>query len=870
MATTLLSSPLAMPAPAPPAWSPAPEADGGSSPLVSGAGAGLCSGDLGATLSSTQGALQELDQSFGSSMSISSIESPMPAPDMPKRAEPRAAPGAPLEPDAFSAPDAGRRAGDEPVGRAARAGVAKSSPHAMEISSPAVESSVFCPPSAGAGARGAAAATLSGAGARAASPAPAARTADEERPARKSMPLLPSASEFARYSLADLRSARALSSSAVPIGSTSPQVEPPNKKRLSSLRQLDDVSADEEELAVPSRHKRHFSLTCTAPSPAQGAWGATPAAPRASEEGHWNDTPAASARSRRTDTLPARVSPGMAMADYFFDPQSPEVRMSGAPHAPTLLDPDATPAAPDTSRSSAGCVPTSPGMLSPSMSPCMRGARGSAAAATGSPQRGTYGGLAARRSFSICVPDEAQGSGPGAPHVAQDGAPSVPRAASPCLSLPTSPGSPARPRPAPQAGRASGGAAPPAVQVVEGSPVRMPSRPPVRPLGMMATRSHTSAMPEDRRRAAPTVSPGMPGFGSFEMDSKVLPCFPVKNDGLMRIEPATLADLLRGRYADQIHGFRVVDCRFAYEYEGGHIAGATNLNTVEQVRDYFLRPGVGLHERSSCLPTRTQSGTPDEHGDRRKFLLIFHCEFSCKRAPSMALALRQADRALAHDYPNCHFPDVYVLQGGYNDFFHSFPELCEPRAYVGMDDPRFVQRRSVELTGFRKQFSRNRSYAYGDQRSSSTAVNILAANRRMSIKRTVAVTSTVVGRAAPPEKEEKENAPPAGAQQLLPSPELRPPGRPAEHAPPSNALPAADLSMEGKPDASFGSTGDSSFDADVGDSPCAAAGRRQPALMPELPAGKPQPPMRPAGPRSFGARQLKRADTAPVHALPFR
>lgn len=226
----------------------------------------------------------------------------------------------------------------------------------------------------------------------------------------------------------------------------------------------------------------------------------------------------------------------------------------------------------------------------------------------------------------------------------------------------------------------------------------------------------------------------MPGFGASEREGKILPCFSVKDDGLMRITAETLLNVLGGEYDQQMDGYQIIDCRFGYEFEGGHIQGAINLSTMDKVKRHFLQPEMEssidescpTSSSNRCLPPRSQSGKADLHGNKRKKVLIFHCEFSLKRAPSSALALRQADRALAHDYPNCHFPEVYVLQGGYSGFFTRFSgKACEPKAYVQMDDPQFQQNRSIELNGFRKQFSRHRSFTYGDSRQVNSDSNLM-------------------------------------------------------------------------------------------------------------------------------------------------
>ena len=54
----------------------------------------------------------------------------------------------------------------------------------------------------------------------------------------------------------------------------------------------------------------------------------------------------------------------------------------------------------------------------------------------------------------------------------------------------------------------------------------------------------------------------------------------------------------------------VVDCRFTYEYEGGHIKGAKNIRTLAQLGNFIE--------------------TADQDS-----LYVFHCEFSQLRGPTM-------------------------------------------------------------------------------------------------------------------------------------------------------------------------------------------------------------------------------------------
>lgn len=81
--------------------------------------------------------------------------------------------------------------------------------------------------------------------------------------------------------------------------------------------------------------------------------------------------------------------------------------------------------------------------------------------------------------------------------------------------------------------------------------------------------------------------------------------------------------LIAGRFDDKIASYQVIDCRFEYEYQGGHIKGAVNINTAEEIEEFFLG-------NSARKPALSCSGDA-----ARKSVLIFHCEFSCKRAPTL-------------------------------------------------------------------------------------------------------------------------------------------------------------------------------------------------------------------------------------------
>ena len=68
-----------------------------------------------------------------------------------------------------------------------------------------------------------------------------------------------------------------------------------------------------------------------------------------------------------------------------------------------------------------------------------------------------------------------------------------------------------------------------------------------------------------------------------------------------------------------------------------------------------------------------------------------------------------------HVYPNIHYPEVYILEGGYCQYFKHAGARCQPPAYVPMDDPTFVVSRNEDMDQFRKaKFGRYKSYTYGD------------------------------------------------------------------------------------------------------------------------------------------------------------
>eukprot|EP00039_Didymoeca_costata_P015737 m.272595 g.272595 ORF g.272595 m.272595 type:complete len:354 (+) comp16275_c1_seq19:102-1163(+) len=141
------------------------------------------------------------------------------------------------------------------------------------------------------------------------------------------------------------------------------------------------------------------------------------------------------------------------------------------------------------------------------------------------------------------------------------------------------------------------------------------------------------------------------------------------------IEPKTLQKLLQGELGQELDGFLVIDCRFPFEYEGGHIRGAVNIWTLPMLENLLF-----TEKREQLFHCR-------------RFALIFHCEFSSHRAPRAVKHIRNLDRRIhLSTYPKLFFPEMYLLEGGYKNFFGQCSDFCEPSCYIEMLDERYTEK----------------------------------------------------------------------------------------------------------------------------------------------------------------------------------
>jgi len=106
-----------------------------------------------------------------------------------------------------------------------------------------------------------------------------------------------------------------------------------------------------------------------------------------------------------------------------------------------------------------------------------------------------------------------------------------------------------------------------------------------------------------------------------------LPLVEGKHNDLKSISPDILANLINGCYKDLIETCTIVDCRFPYEYESGHIIGSKNIYCKEGIIKEFLN--FSKKNEESKENEQVKETNPKRH------IIVFHCEFSSQRGPTL-------------------------------------------------------------------------------------------------------------------------------------------------------------------------------------------------------------------------------------------
>jgi M-phase inducer tyrosine phosphatase len=131
------------------------------------------------------------------------------------------------------------------------------------------------------------------------------------------------------------------------------------------------------------------------------------------------------------------------------------------------------------------------------------------------------------------------------------------------------------------------------------------------------------------------------------------------------IEPKEFVNLAEDPFKRGYNEIVVVDARYPYEYQGGHIQGAINCYNDTQISNLYKI-----------------------YSKRENVCFVFHCEFSSHRGPNAAEKFRSLDRK-ENIYPELNFPDLYVLEGGFARFYSDYSCKCEGK-YIPMSDQQFV------------------------------------------------------------------------------------------------------------------------------------------------------------------------------------
>ncbi|KAK6024604.1 rhodanese-like protein, partial [Ostertagia ostertagi] len=162
----------------------------------------------------------------------------------------------------------------------------------------------------------------------------------------------------------------------------------------------------------------------------------------------------------------------------------------------------------------------------------------------------------------------------------------------------------------------------------------------------------------------PTVEYSLPGVEHPQRESLAF----------RSISGETLATEIRRLGPEEFERrYLLIDCRYPYEYEGGHVKCAINLHDQNELESLFF-PEDPNHPIRSRIP-------------------IFYCEFSQKRGPGMALALRSIDRMRNElNYPKVDYAEMYLLDHGYRKFWNDgcYKSECVPCGYVPMTDSAHV------------------------------------------------------------------------------------------------------------------------------------------------------------------------------------
>lgn len=150
----------------------------------------------------------------------------------------------------------------------------------------------------------------------------------------------------------------------------------------------------------------------------------------------------------------------------------------------------------------------------------------------------------------------------------------------------------------------------------------------------------------------PVTQPTLIGDGS---KNHCLPLIEGRHQDLNAISPKTLMELITRNFKHVVKSYKIIDCRYPYEFSGGHIEGAINLYSRELCLNLLHSTIFGEEGNESdesvddeskmvdiCGMSDDESGnSTNESGNsaprilKRRNILIFYCEFGTKRSPAL-------------------------------------------------------------------------------------------------------------------------------------------------------------------------------------------------------------------------------------------
>lgn len=209
------------------------------------------------------------------------------------------------------------------------------------------------------------------------------------------------------------------------------------------------------------------------------------------------------------------------------------------------------------------------------------------------------------------------------------------------------------------------------------------------PFGRRGTVSHVD-MQKSRRPGH--LLPDGPDVRGDRLKKCILPTtmsYHPFHPSIRLITTDTVHDILDHKFDHILRDYIIIDTRFPFEYDGGHIKSALNFWTMERCVAAMLTQPIADMSHGARIP------------------IIFHCEFSSMRAPTMYKYLRDLDQEITFGRDTLIYPELYVMLGGYEKFYAEHPEDCTPQQYIKMKDKRF----DAENEQYENILSRSRAQA---------------------------------------------------------------------------------------------------------------------------------------------------------------